>query len=44
MRDYRIALHQRFCKEPKCSDIRRQISEVKRNLRQVRTGEDRNSC
>ncbi len=33
MRDYMMALHQRFCKEPACREVRKQISEVERDLR-----------
>ena len=33
MRDYMMALHQRFCKEPECRGVRKQISEVERDLR-----------
>lgn len=33
MRDYMMALHQRFCKEPECREVRKQISEVERDLR-----------
>lgn len=35
MRDYTMALHQRFCKEPECQEIKQQISEVERNLHQA---------
>ena len=33
MKDYMMALHQRFCKEPECREVRKQISEVERDLR-----------
>lgn len=33
MKDYMMALHQRFCKEPECREVREQISEVERDLR-----------
>ena len=33
MKDYMMALHQRFCKEPEYQEVRKQISEVKRDLR-----------
>ena len=33
MRDYMMALHQRFCKEPECREVRRQLLEVERDLR-----------
>lgn len=32
MRDYMVALHQRFCKEPECREVRKQIVEVEREL------------
>ena len=32
MRDYMMALHQRFCKEPGCREIKQQIREVERDL------------
>ena len=32
MRDYMMALHQRFCKEPECREIKQQIREVERDL------------
>ena len=35
MRDYMMALHQRFCKEPECREIRKQIREVERDLHQT---------
>ena len=33
MKDYMMALHQRFCKEPSCREVRKQIVEVERDLR-----------
>lgn len=30
-----VALHQRFCKEPECREVRKQIVEVERELRQA---------
>ena len=33
MRDYMMALHQRFCKKPECREVRRQLLEVERDLR-----------
>ena len=33
MKDYMMALHQRFCKEPECREVRKQIREVERDLR-----------
>ena len=35
MKDYMMALHQRFCKEPECREIKEQIREVERDLHQV---------
>ena len=35
MKDYMMALHQRFCKEPECREVRKQIGEVKHDLRQA---------
>ena len=35
MQDYMMDLHQRFCKEPECREIKQQISEVERYLHQV---------
>ena len=32
MRDYMMALHQRFCKEPECREVRKQIREVEQEL------------
>ena len=34
MRDYMMALHQRFCKEPECWEVRKQISEFEQELHQ----------
>lgn len=34
MRDYMMALRQRFCKEPECWEVRKQISEVEQELHQ----------
>ena len=34
MRDYMMALHQRFCKEPECREIRKQLLEVEQELHQ----------
>ena len=34
MRDYMMALHQRFCKEPECRDVRKQLLEVEQELHQ----------
>ena len=35
MKDYMMALHQRFCQEPECQEVRKQIAEVERDLHQV---------
>ena len=35
MKDYMMALHQRFCKELECREVREQIREVEHNLRQM---------
>ena len=35
MKDYMMALHQRFCKEPECQEVRKQISEVEQELHQT---------
>ena len=34
MKDYMMALHQRFCKEPECREVRKQLLEVERDLHQ----------
>ena len=34
MRDYMMALHQRFCKEPECKEVKKQIREVEQELHQ----------
>ena len=34
MRDYMMALRQRFCKEPACREVREQIREVEQELHQ----------
>ena len=34
MRDYMMALHQRFCKEPECREVRKELLEVERDLHQ----------
>lgn len=34
MKDYIMALHQRFCREPECREIKQQIREVERDLHQ----------
>ena len=34
MRDYMMALHQRFCKEPDCREVRKELLEVERDLHQ----------
>ena len=35
MKGYMMALHQMFCKEPECREVRNQISEVERDLHQT---------
>ena len=32
MKDYMMALHQRFCKEPDCREVRKQLLEVEQEL------------
>ena len=34
MKNYMMALHQRFCKEPECREIRKQIREAEQELHQ----------
>ncbi len=34
MKDYIMALHQRFCKEPECREVREQIRKVEQELHQ----------
>ena len=34
MKDYMMALHQRFCKEPECREVEKQIREVEQELHQ----------
>ena len=35
MRDYMMALHQRFCKEPDCREVRKELEAVHQDLYQV---------
>ena len=35
MKDYMMALHQRFCKEPECREIKEQIREIEQDLHQT---------
>ena len=35
MRDYMMALRQRFCKEPECREVKQPIREVERDLHQA---------
>lgn len=35
MKDYMMALHQRFCKEPDCREVRKELEAVHQNLYQV---------
>ena len=34
MKDYMMALHQRFCKEPDCREVRKELLEVEQELHQ----------
>lgn len=34
MKDYMMALHQRFCKEPECRKVRKELLEVEQELHQ----------
>ena len=34
MKDYMMALHQRFCKKPECREVKQQIREVEQELYQ----------
>ena len=35
MKDYMMALHQRFCKEPECREVRREIDAIHQELHQT---------
>ena len=35
MRDYTMALHQRFCREPECREVRMELEAVHQDLYQV---------
>ena len=35
MKDYMMALHQRFCKEPECREVRQQLLEIEQELHQA---------
>jgi hypothetical protein len=35
MRDYMMALHQRFCKEPECREVRKELEAVCQELHQA---------
>lgn len=35
MKDYIMALHQRFCKEPECREVRKELEAVYQGLYQV---------
>ena len=35
MKDYMMALHQRFCKEPECREVRKELEAVHQDLYQV---------
>ena len=43
MKDYMMALHQRFCKEPECREVRKELEVVHQGLYQVldRRGQER---
>lgn len=43
MRDYMMALHQRFCKEPECREVRKQLLGIEQELHQAldRRGQER---
>lgn len=35
MKDYMIALHQRFCREPEYREVRKELESIHQNLHQV---------
>ena len=35
MKDYMMALHQRFCKEPECLEVRKELKSIYQDLHQV---------
>ena len=35
MKDYMMALHQRFCTEPECREVRKELEAVHQNLYQI---------
>ena len=35
MKDYMMALHQRFCKEPECQEVRKELEAVHQDLYQA---------
>ncbi len=35
MKDYMMALHQRFCKEPECLGVRKELKSIYQDLHQV---------
>ena len=35
MKDYMMALHQRFCKEPECREVRKELEAVHQDLYQA---------
>ena len=43
MKDYMMALHQRFCKEPECREVRKELEAVHQDLYQAlaRRGQER---
>lgn len=35
MKDYMMALHQRFCREPECREVKQQIRKIEQELHQA---------
>ena len=35
MKDYIMALHQQFCREPECREVRKELESVYQDLHQV---------
>ena len=35
MKDYKMAQHQRFCREPECREVRKELESVHQDLHQV---------
>ena len=44
MKDYMMALHQRFCKEPECREVRSRFGKSNGTSINHWTGEDKSSC